>query len=266
MGYDYARRVIRKLVRVAAPNQLGTITHVLTQEPLAALTFDDGPHPINTPRLLDILERHQARATFFMLGEAAQRHPEIVRRVAESGHAIGNHSWDHPSFPSISRRERIEQIRACAKAISPYNTARLFRPPYGTQNLASRMDAFWLGHQPVTWNVTTDDWRGGDSILIATQVKQQIQPGSIIVLHDRLFDVLDEAYFQRESLLEAVDIFLHYLGGRFRFVTVPELLRHGRPQKQFWYKASDIELLNKLRRQDGPARRYATHSKKALPR
>jgi peptidoglycan/xylan/chitin deacetylase (PgdA/CDA1 family) len=61
-----------------------------------------------------ILEKHQARATFFMLGEAAQRHPEIVREVAQAGHAIGNHSWDHPSFPLITRQEQLAQIRQCA--------------------------------------------------------------------------------------------------------------------------------------------------------
>ena len=80
----------------------GTITGVTTRDPVAALTFDDGPHPEYTPLLLNILERYQARATFFMIGDAAQRHPDLVRQVAQGGHAIGNHSWDHPFFPSLS--------------------------------------------------------------------------------------------------------------------------------------------------------------------
>lgn len=99
---------------------IGTITHVSTRELLVALTFDDGPHPDYALRLLDILERHQAHATFFMLGEAAKRHPEIVTMVARQGHAIGNHSWDHPSFPLVNGRERRAQIRACGKAIEPW--------------------------------------------------------------------------------------------------------------------------------------------------
>jgi len=120
--------IVYKVLAVAERHLMGIITHVETQEEVAALTFDDGPHPEYTPRLLEILERLQARATFFMVGEAAQRHREIVRRVADAGHAIGNHSWDHPSFPQITGRERREQIRPCERAIAPYGE-RIFRPP-----------------------------------------------------------------------------------------------------------------------------------------
>src|SRR6266849_2574451 len=112
-------RILRGAFAAVARNLIGTIAHVATRDAVAALTFDDGPHPEYTPRLLQILERHQARATFFMLGEKAHRYPELVQRVAQAGHAIGNHSWDHPVFPEISRRERRDQIRACAKAIDP---------------------------------------------------------------------------------------------------------------------------------------------------
>ncbi|MGH8754891.1 MAG: polysaccharide deacetylase family protein [Burkholderiales bacterium] len=123
---------------------IGTITHVSTSDAVAALTFDDGPHPEFTRRLLDILDRYQARATFFIVGRSAQRYPELVKRIAQAGHALGNHSWDHPSFPYISRRERRLQIRACAKAIHPYGL-KLFRPPYGNQSIASRLDALCIG-------------------------------------------------------------------------------------------------------------------------
>src|SRR2546422_6863677 len=75
------------------------LTHVLTEEPVVALTFDDGPDPVNTPCLLDLLSAHHARGTFFMIGVHAHQHPELVSRVAAESHAIGNHSWDHPSFP-----------------------------------------------------------------------------------------------------------------------------------------------------------------------
>lgn len=80
-------------------NMPGTITSVTTRAPVVALTFDDGPHLEYTPRLLDILQRYQASATFFMIGEVAQKHPELVQLVAQAGHAIGNHSWDHRFFP-----------------------------------------------------------------------------------------------------------------------------------------------------------------------
>ena len=254
--FRYPTRLLGRLFSLVVRKLLGTITHVTTEEPILALTFDDGPDPDYTPRLLDILKAHRARATFFMTGEAARRHPEIVKRVAEGGHTIGNHSFDHPSFPLISGRERRAQMRACAKAVAPYGV-RLFRPPYGQQNLFSRFDAFLLGYEVVAWNVSTDDWCSRDALLIAKQAEQKIRPGSIIVFHDRLSDALEKALFDRESLLEAVDILLQRLQGRFAFVTVPDLLRRGKPQKKIWYKEANIEWLNNLQKETGPGMRYA---------
>jgi peptidoglycan/xylan/chitin deacetylase (PgdA/CDA1 family) len=233
--------IAHKVLAVAERHLMGTITHVETQEEVAALTFDDGPHPEYTPRLLEILERHEARATFFMVGEAAQRHREIVRRVADAGHAIGNHSWDHPSFPSITGRERREQIRACERAIAPYGQ-RFLRPPYGEQSIASRLDTFCLGYQVVTWNLDVGDWWDHDAQRMADLATRRIEPGSVILFHDALFDggkpkrgpkQPREANVNRESMLAAVNMLLDRLRGRLRFITVPELLRQGRPVKQF---------------------------------
>ena len=89
----------------------GTITHVKTNHHVVALTFDDGPDPRYTSRLLEILKRHEAKATFFMIGKNAQRYPHIVKQVFQAQHAIGNHSWDHPSFPLITERQRRAEIR-----------------------------------------------------------------------------------------------------------------------------------------------------------
>ena len=194
-----------------------------------------------------------------MIGEAAQAHPELVRRIAAGGHAIGNHSWNHPSFPLITGRERRAQIRQCASVLTPYGE-RLFRPPYGEQNIASRLDVLLLGYQSIMFNIATDDWCGGDVVSIVARIERQIRPGSIVVLHDRLFDVLQEAYFDREPMLEAVRILLSRLGDRFHFVTVPELLRRGRPQKEIWSKEADLQLLNRLITEKGPGRRYVQHA------
>jgi peptidoglycan-N-acetylglucosamine deacetylase len=256
----YSLRIIRGLFSIATRDVIGTISHVHTRESVAALTFDDGPDPEYTPRLLDILERFKAHATFFMTGEAAQAHPELVRRVAQAGHAIGNHSWDHPSFPSISGRERRTQIRACAQALAPYGS-RLFRPPYGEQNIASRIDALLLGYKVVMFDAWSDDWCGGDADTIANQLERRIRPGSVIALHDRLSDALDESYFNREPMLKAIEIFLDRLDGRFRLVTIPELLRHGRATKKLWYRESNVELLNKLFVRGGPGRRYSQNGR-----
>jgi peptidoglycan/xylan/chitin deacetylase (PgdA/CDA1 family) len=256
----YSLRVSRGLFSIATRDVIGTISHVHTQESIAALTFDDGPDPEYTPRLLDILERYGAHATFFMTGKAVQAHPELVRRVAAAGHAIGNHSWDHPSFPSISGRERRAQIRACAQALAPYGS-RLFRPPYGDQNIASRIDAVLLGYKVVMFDARSDDWCGGDSDTIARQLERRMHPGAILVAHDRLSDALDEAYFNREPLLKGIEIFLGRVGDRVRFITIPELLRRGRAHKEIWYKRSNVELLNRLLEREGPGRRYVENGR-----
>lgn len=234
---------------------IGTVTHVKTQQPFVALTFDDGPHLDSTPELLACLEKHKAYATFFMVGVAAQRYPEIVRRVGQAGHAIGVHSWDHPSFPLVSRRERWDQIRRCAQQLHPFGQ-RLFRPPYGHQNLASRLDVLWLGYRVVTWNVVARDWLDDDGPTMAERVIGKLRPGAIVLFHDGLFDSLQVRYSDRQPMLEAVRLILERLAGRYRFVTVPELLRHGRPQHSLWLRQADPQWLSALKRADGPARAY----------
>lgn len=235
---------------------MGAITHVRTTDPVVALTFDDGPDPEFTPRFLEILDRHQAHATFFMVGEAAHRYPELVRQVAQAGHAIGNHSWDHPSLPLISGRERRRQIRACGRAIAPYGQG-LFRPPFGHQNVASRLDALWLGLKVIAWNLAVEDWLGRDGQWMVDRVTTQLQPGSVVLFHDSLYTFLEERYVNREPTLQAVDLLLKCLGHRFRFVTVPELLRHGSPQHERWYQMGDLEELRQLREPDGKPWRHA---------
>jgi peptidoglycan/xylan/chitin deacetylase (PgdA/CDA1 family) len=215
---------------------VGTITHVETQDKVVALTFDDGPHPEFTPRLLDILERHNAHATFFMVGKAAEKQPELVREVAAKGHAIGNHTWDHLSLPAISGRERREQIRACKRAIAPYG-GRLFRPPYGHQNLGSRLDAFRLGYQVVTWNLVAEDWLDRDPAWMADRLEKDIRSGSVVCLHDSIYRDWHEdgePQYERHQTLEAVNLLLDRLSAEYRFVTIPELLRHGRIVRRYW--------------------------------
>jgi peptidoglycan-N-acetylglucosamine deacetylase len=243
---QHSIKFLHKLCSVAGRNMMGTITHVLTQDPVAALTFDDGPHPEFTPRLLDILERHAAPATFFMLGEAAQRYPELVRRIAATGHAIGNHSWDHPSFPLITGRERREQIRACGQALLQYGQ-RLFRPPYGQQSAKSRLDALWLRYTVVTWSLEVGDWWDPDTGRMLELLLRRIRPGSIVLLHDSLARhpcasreprLPRQPYIDRQPMLEAVNAFLEKVSDHFHFITIPELLRQGHPQRQNWYRVT----------------------------
>lgn len=248
--------ILRKPLAAAVAEVIGTITHVTTPDPVAALTFDDGPHPESTPHLLEILEKNHVRATFFMLGEAAQKYPELVQWIAQGGHAIGNHSWDHPSFPLISGRVRRRQIRACSKALAPYEE-RLFRPPYGHQSVASRLDALCLGYQVVTWNIAAYDWLDHDADWIVRRLVDQVHPGSVILFHDRLFNAPETRFFDRGAMIQAVNNFLEHVRSRLHFITIPELLRHGRPHRQNWYWRPNVDWLSKLKEQDGAARRYS---------
>lgn len=239
---QYSNEFVRKVYNRAIRYFLGSITHVATADPVAALTFDDGPHVEYTPRLLDILTKHQAQATFFMLGQSAIQYPELVRRIAQAGHAIGNHSWDHAAFPFITGRQRREQIRACARAIAPYGQ-RLFRPPYGQQNFASQLDILWMRHKTVLFSCEVGDWFDQDAHRITEALVKKVKPGSIVCLHDAIRShpelkprVRHQAYVDREAMLTAVDMFLTRVSSRLRFITVPELLQHGRPQRQYWYR------------------------------
>jgi peptidoglycan-N-acetylglucosamine deacetylase len=207
----------------------GTIACVETREPVVALTFDDGPHPEFTPRLLDILDQHRARGTFFLVGEMADKHPDLVRRLASAGHSIGNHSWDHPFFPSLGRRSRWTQIRACERALAPHGGARLFRPPYGAQSMAMRLDALCLGYKIITWSVEAKDWRDHDPERMAQRLIDTVKPGAIVLLHDAIYRSRQAVpLYDRAPMLRALSLFLEQIRGRFRFVTVPELLRYGR--------------------------------------
>jgi peptidoglycan-N-acetylglucosamine deacetylase len=235
----------------------GTITSVSTPENLIALTFDDGPHPATTPYLLDILKKHDAKTTFFILGASARRYPLIVKKIEQFGHAICNHSWDHPSFAYISAQERRSQLRDCHNAIAPYGQ-KLFRPPYGDQTYASFMDALLAGYRVVAWNVSVDDWITNEPHWYVDRLKVNLTPGSIVLLHDVLYQRAggyDDN--NRKNVFHGLDILLDQVGAQYRFVTVPELLKHGRPQKKLWFRKSDIDWLNSLIRKSGPVRAYS---------
>ncbi|MBA4373999.1 MAG: polysaccharide deacetylase family protein [Thermodesulfovibrio sp.] len=252
------KTIIRKVKTVetvmtdALMTAIGTITHVETQDRVAALTFDDGPHHRYTPRLLSILERHNAKATFFVVGEAASLHPDLLRQIAEAGHAIGNHSWSHQSFPLLTRAERQRQLHACQAAIKPYG-CKLFRPPYGHQTLGSLFEAFVLGYRVVTWNAVGEDWHDRAAAFIGEKIIGEIRPGSVILLHDALFNFAEERHADREATLAAVEHILQRLGSEFTFVTVPELFKYGRPGKVIWRREPDdalVKWLESLRRSD----------------
>ncbi len=235
------KRIARRL--------LGTVTRVHTSGSVMALTFDDGPHPEYTPQLLEILDRHGAHATFFMVGQRAEKYPDVMAEVARRGHAIGNHSWNHPSFPLLTGAQRRQQIRQCASVLA--NTgARLFRPPFGHQDTASRLDAWLLGYDVIAWSVLADDWLNHSPEQVFDRLSERIRPGSIILLHDALFCAESRTHLDRTATLEAVDRLLTAYSS-YEFVTVPELLQRGRPVRQWWQRQGEAEWLDRQKSWEG---------------
>jgi len=207
----------------------GVITHVETREPVAALTFDDGPHPVYTPRVLSILEKHGANATFFMVGMRARRYPEIMRSVAKAGHVIGNHSWDHPNLNQIRfRHRRLKQMWACARATAPFCRG-LFRPPFGAHNNQIRLDALLFRYKIILWSVSAQDWLPQESEDIAHKIMDRVTPGSIFLLHDAISSETPDTQADRKPMLDGLEMALAVLKRQIRFITVPELLLAGRP-------------------------------------
>jgi peptidoglycan/xylan/chitin deacetylase (PgdA/CDA1 family) len=227
-GAPRAREAVKRLIGWSSV-PVGSLIRVATAEPAIALTFDDGPDQEETPRVLEILERHGARGTFFMVGKSVERHPEVAARAAAGGHALANHSWDHPSFRQIQGGYRRAQIRWCAEALAPHGGTRLFRPPFGEQSPASRLDTLRSGHRVVAWDVVAEDWRADPAELLVQRVMRRLRRGSIVLFHDTLYTTEDARYRDRAPMRQALEILLGRLAGDYRFVTVPELLRLGRP-------------------------------------
>lgn len=157
-----------------------------------ALTFDDGPNPEWTPKLLEILARHQVRATFFMLGKFAAAQPELVRRVAAEGHLIGDHSWSHPKLSNCSATRIEDELKRTRDALEQIIGApvKFFRPPFGARRPAVFRIARELGLEPVLWNAMTDDWIEPSAEKIAAAIGKKVDAltrsgnAANIVLHD----------------------------------------------------------------------------------
>lgn len=151
------------------------------------LTFDDGPNPEYTPRLLDLLAAHDARATFFLIGAHAERYPELVRRIVEEGHALGNHSWSHPRFERISREVRLDEIDRTDEFLARFDglTRHGFRPPRGAAPPGLMLDCALRGIRMVYWSYDSLDYSQREPAeLLATMASHPVHAGEIMLMHD----------------------------------------------------------------------------------
>ncbi len=131
-----------------------------------ALTFDDGPHPVNTPKVLDILKQFNVKATFFVTGQNAERYPELVKRIVKEGHTLGNHSWDHKDLAKLSSADvkaDLARVQAAVdKALGYHYELEQFRPPYGSMDAEVKEVARKNADAAILWNVDSNDWRYKD--------------------------------------------------------------------------------------------------------
>ncbi len=173
-----------------------------------SLTFDDGPHPATTASLLTLLKRHNARATFFVVGRHVQAHPELIHAILADGHEIGNHSGSHDIFLALRSRKRLmEEVLACQAALAPFGIQPLaFRPPVGIVNPMMRSVLLRLGLSCVTFNRRGPDVGNRRLAGLAARILKRIAPGDIVLLHDTPPPALPvEAWLQEvEALLAGV--------------------------------------------------------------
>ena len=164
------------------------------------LTFDDGPDENITPRLLELLSKHEIKATFFVVGQKAERYPEIILQIHKNGHAIGNHSYTHPHLIFKSKEIIEGEIKRTDKAVFEITGKRptLFRPPHGQFGLAVLSVLKSTNHRMVLWSASSQDYKVKTSTeKIQARMKKYVRPGKIVLMHD--------GHLQSPHMLEALE-------------------------------------------------------------
>jgi peptidoglycan-N-acetylglucosamine deacetylase len=164
-----------------------------------SLTFDDGPDPVNTPRLLAVLKKHHIKATFCLWGDHVKQYPEIVRQIADAGHLLCNHTMHHDDMGAWSAdaiKADLEEASAAIREAVPEAKIDFFRAPYGSWGETPQVAAA-LGMQPLGWATVVGDWDPPGTDVLVQRLKERIRPGGVVLLHDGGGD--------RTQTIEAVD-------------------------------------------------------------
>lgn len=196
-----------------------TVTKGLARSRAVAMTFDDGPHGVNTPRLLDMLKKRKIVATFYVIGALVLRYPDIVRRMVDEGHEIGNHTWRHPNLAGLGDDRLFEEIDRTQDAVDKVIKAAppTMRPPYGALTSRQRNMLHRRRDLPtVLWSVDTSDWKRPGSAVITRRVLTGAHAGAIVLMHDIHKPTIDAMPAALDGLLDR----------GFRFQTVSQILGH----------------------------------------
>lgn len=194
-----------------------TFSRVLVSGNYVAITFDDGPHPQNTPRLLDMLRARNIKATFYVIGRSVDLYPQVVRRTVAEGHEIGNHTHTHRLLSKLSDAEVRTEMSRCRDAISRASGVqpRTMRPPYG--GLLQRQRELIhseFGYPTILWSVDPLDWKRPGAGVITSRILSGASAGGIVLAHDLHAQTVDAMPATLDGLLRR----------GFKFVTVSQLL------------------------------------------
>lgn len=201
------------------------IWDVNTKEKIVAITFDDGPHPVFTPQILDILAKYNAKATFFVAGNKVKRFPAILKRQAKEGHEIANHTYNHIYNKNITAAKltsELKQTDEVIKQITGYKPT-LYRPVGGLHNDLIINTAIQNGKLVILWSWHQDpqDWRSPAASKISRHITKGVKPGNIILLHDWN----GSEFSQTSQTVEALESIMSHLKNKgYKCVTVSEML------------------------------------------
>ncbi len=190
--------------------------------PYIAMTYDDGPHGVNTPRLLDMLKERNIKATFYMVGQCVVEYPQIVKRMVAEGHEVASHSWSHPLLSKMTDATVHSQLKKTHDAIVEACgvAPKTMRPPYGGFTERQRRWCFGeFGYNVVLWDVDPLDWKVRNAASVERQILSRTRPGSIILTHDIHKSTIDAMPATLDALLAK----------GYKFVTVSELIAMDRP-------------------------------------
>lgn len=193
LGLSYTLAVIYGSANIDSGFFIKTVCHGISDEKTVALTFDDGPDKENTPKILDLLEKEQIKATFFCIGEKIVQNPGIALRICNDGHLMGNHSYTHSNFFPLKTvsdiRSEILKTREIIEEISQ-QTNLYFRPPFGVTNPLIKKALKGLNFKVIGWSIRSFDLSDRNAETIAGRVIRKLRGGDIILLHDTSGKVL----------------------------------------------------------------------------
>jgi len=210
----------------AVISRKGTIYRVNSASKLVALTFDDGPSPLWTPKILDELKAAGIKATFFMLGEHVARYPDVARRVVEEGHEIGNHTYDHHVLLYYTSKELEDELNYADRTLQSVTgvTTRYFRPPKAWLTADEKIKVREMGYKVILWSLNSKDWVTFHDKQIVSYILRRIQPGDIILFHDSGGAFTTEGG-DRSQTVKAIKRLATKLREKgYEFVTITQLL------------------------------------------